>query len=525
MLFNSTSYLIFMPLVVVAFYGLRSGGRRWLLLGASYFFYATSALTIFPAERFPQWSQSHWLHELLRIGSLHTSLILATTLFNFWIARMIGAVPGVGDGTVPPGSCPPTHSRHPDVASLPNATRRRFWLIVGLVVNLTLLSLYKYAGFVSHTLASMLHHEAIPALNWILPLGISFYTFEVISYLVDVYLGMTRPIRSLLDMALYVSFFPHLIAGPIIRSEDLVPQLTAENKFDWENVREGVARFVWGMIKKIYVADVMAKVAAEVYGNPSTASASALLLGTYAFAVQIYCDFSAYSDMAIGSARMLGIRLPENFDMPYISCSIREFWRRWHISLSTWLRDYLYIPLGGSRRGNLRTYVNLMLTMLLGGLWHGAGWSWIAWGAMQGGMMCTERAIGLSEKPPAELPWRLVRWIVTFHLVCASWILFRAKDLAQAGMIFRRIVTVADGTMPIDHRPLLYLGILLLAELLGLRETDGDAGRSAGHRALGDVCGGRGICADLPVREQSGVHLLPVLNRRAWCRPPNESGA
>ena len=229
-----------------------------------------------------------------------------------------------------------------------------------------------------------MHHDAMPALNWILPLGISFYTFEVISYLVDVYLGMTRPIKSLMDMALYVSFFPHLIAGPIIRSEDLVPQLIADRGFDWANIREGIARFVWGMVKKIYVADVMAKVAAEVYGNPTTASASALVLGTYAFAVQIYCDFSAYSDMAIGSARMLGIKLPENFDMPYLSCSIREFWRRWHISLSTWLRDYLYIPLGGSRRGNIRTYVNLMLTMLLGGLWHGAGWSWIAWGSGAG---------------------------------------------------------------------------------------------------------------------------------------------
>jgi len=268
---------------------------------------------------------------------------------------------------------------------------------------------------------------------------------------------------------LYVSFFPHLIAGPIIRSEDLVPQLVADRPFDWTNIREGVARFIWGMIKKIYIADVMAKVAAEVYGSPSTASASALMLGTYAFAVQIYCDFSAYSDMAIGSARMLGIKLPENFDVPYLSCSIREFWRRWHISLSTWLRDYLYIPLGGSRKGTVRTYINLMLTMLLGGLWHGAGWSWIAWGAMQGGMMCGERALDISERPPASLPWKLVRWLITFHLVCASWILFRAKDLSQAGMIFKRIITFADGTMPLDHRPLFYLAILLIAELLQLR--------------------------------------------------------
>jgi D-alanyl-lipoteichoic acid acyltransferase DltB (MBOAT superfamily) len=469
LLFNSTSYLIFLPLVVIAFYRLTPQGRRWLLVAASYFFYATSALTIFPADHYPQWTRQFWLHQVLRIGALHTSLIIFTTLFNFIIGKMIGGAPDAEEGIVPAGSRPATHSRHPNVAALPDASRRRFWLIVGLVVNLSILCVYKYAGFFSQNIIALVHGAKLQPLNWILPLGISFYTFEVISYLVDVYLGMTRPILSLLDMALYVSFFPHLIAGPIIRSEDLVPQLTADRPFEWDNIRGGIARFVWGMIKKIYVADVMAKVAAEVYGGASNASASALMLGTYAFAVQIYCDFSAYSDMAIGSAMMLGIKLPENFDMPYISCSIREFWRRWHISLSTWLRDYLYIPLGGSRKGNIRTYVNLMLTMLLGGLWHGAGWNWILWGAMQGGMMCGERAVGLSERPPASLPWRLVRWLITFHLVCASWILFRAKDLSGAAMIFKRIFTLASGDVPVDYRPLVYLAILLLADVLSLR--------------------------------------------------------
>jgi len=469
LLFNSTSYLIFLPIVVLAYYRLTPQGRRWLLLAASYFFYATSALTIFPADHYPQWTRHYWLHQILRIGILHTSLIVGTTLFNYLIGRLIGGAPDADAGIVAPGSRPATHSRHPDVASLPNAARRRLWLVVGLVANLSVLCVYKYAGFFSQNIVALIHGAKLQPLNWILPLGISFYTFEVISYLVDVYLGMTRPIRSLLDMALYVSFFPHLIAGPIIRSEDLVPQLTADRPFQWESIRNGIARFVWGMIKKIYVADVMAKVAAEVYGGASGASASALMLGTYAFAVQIYCDFSAYSDMAIGSAMMLGIKLPENFDMPYISCSIREFWRRWHISLSTWLRDYLYIPLGGSRKGNVRTYVNLMVTMLLGGLWHGAGWNWILWGAMQGGMMCGERAIGLSEKAPASLSWRLVRWIVTFHLVCASWILFRAKDLTTAAMIFKRIFTLAPGDVPVDYRPLVYLAILLLADVLCLR--------------------------------------------------------
>ena len=257
MLFNSTSYLLFMPIVAVLFYALRPNGRRWLLLTASYLFYALSALTI--GEQHPEWNQAGWLHQVLRIGLLHTTLIVGTTLFNYWIAKMIGAVPDSDEATQFPGSCPPSHTRHPEVSALPDASSRRAWLTVGVVTNLTLLALYKYAGFISSTANSLLQSDALPALKWILPLGISFYTFEVISYIVDVYLGMTRPIRSLRDMALYVSFFPHLIAGPIIRSEDLVPQLSADQPLDWTNIREGIARFIWGMVKKVYVADVMAK--------------------------------------------------------------------------------------------------------------------------------------------------------------------------------------------------------------------------------------------------------------------------
>ena len=421
MLFNSTAYLIFLTVVVLLYHQLPPRGRRWLILISSLIFYGS------------------WNAKFL-------GLIAFYIVANYCFGILIG---------------------------LPDNPRKKRGLMLAIAVstNLLVLSLFKYAVFFSDATAGLFGYRVIPALHWLLPLGISFFTFEVISYEVDVYRGVTRPMRNLMDMALYVTFFPHLIAGPIIRSEDLVPQLTADQPFNWSNIRVGLARFFWGMVKKVFLADVMAKVVKEVYGTPVAYSGGGLLLGTYAFAVQIYCDFSAYSDMAIGSALMLNIRLPENFDMPYLSCSIREFWRRWHISLSTWLRDYLYIPLGGSRAGKIRTYVNLLITMLLGGLWHGAAWSFIVWGGLHGAAMCFERRFNVSEKPPPQMGWRLLRWIITFHVVCASWILFRAQDMHTAFLIFKRIVLAAPGNMPADYRPLIYLFAVLAAELLATRKA------------------------------------------------------
>jgi D-alanyl-lipoteichoic acid acyltransferase DltB (MBOAT superfamily) len=195
-----------------------------------------------------------------------------------------------------------------------------------------------------------------------------------------------------------------------------------------------------------------------------------LVLATYAFAVQIYCDFSGYSDIAIGTALLLGIRLPDNFQSPYLSCSLRDFWRRWHITLSTWLRDYLYIPLGGSRHGPARTYVNLMTTMLLGGLWHGAGWTWVVWGAIHGGVLSFERAIRLADRPRNPYTAAL-RWLITLHIVCVSWVFFRARGVVEAWEILRRIATLADGTLALPTRPLLYLVVLLLVERLAVRQA------------------------------------------------------
>ncbi len=215
----------------------------------------------------------------------------------------------------------------------------------------------------------------------------------------------------------------------------------------------------------------MASYVNEAYGAPERFSGFGLLLATYAFAVQIYCDFSGYSDIAIGAARMLGIGLPENFRSPYLSLSISEFWRHWHISLSSWLRDYLYIPLGGNRRGTARTYVNLMITMLLGGLWHGAGWNWVLWGGLQGAIMSIERAAGIATTESTKRnAASILRWVVTFHLVCLSWVFFRAQGVQQAFEVLGRIVTLTPGDIAWSPRPLLYLGVLLVVELGSVRD-------------------------------------------------------
>lgn len=266
-------------------------------------------------------------------------------------------------------------------------------------------------------------------------------------------------------MALYVSFFPQLVAGPIIRADTLISQLREENEENWQLIRAGIALIIWGMVKKVFIADAMAPIVNESYANAGATSGVALLSATYAFAVQIYCDFSGYTDIAIGSALVLGIRLPANFREPYLSCSIREFWRRWHISLSTWLRDYLYIPLGGSKRGPTHTQINLMITMLLGGLWHGAGWNWVVWGGLQGLMMIIERIIGLSESPPKQLIAKIVRWFITFHLVCLSWVFFRASDVEQAWEVISRIGTLAPGYAFEIWTPIALVALLLIVEI------------------------------------------------------------
>lgn len=420
MLFNSTLYLVFLPLVAVLFHASSPRARRWLLLVASYAFY--------------------W------VWSIPFSLLLLfSTIVDHAAALVI-------DGTRRRGI-------------------RRAALGVSLLANLGVLATFKYADFFAESIESLTGQRPWPILGLVLPLGISFYTFQTMSYTIDVYRGHMRARRSLMDVALYVSFFPQLVAGPIIRADTLVPQLRVADAVDWILIRGGIGMILWGMLKKVYFADAMAPVVNEAFSNPAAVSGLSLLMATYAFAVQIYCDFSGYSDIAIGSALVLGVRLPENFRSPYLSCSIREFWRRWHISLSTWLRDYLYIPLGGGRKGIPRTYANLMITMLLGGLWHGAGWNWVVWGGLQGGLMIAERLIGVSDDRPTGIVRTAIRWTITFHLVCLSWIFFRSADLGQAVEVITRIGTMEEGLRISVITPVVALAALLLAEIARIRSA------------------------------------------------------
>jgi D-alanyl-lipoteichoic acid acyltransferase DltB (MBOAT superfamily) len=283
-------------------------------------------------------------------------------------------------------------------------------------------------------------------LHVVLPLGISFYTFQSIAYIVDVYRGEVAAIRNPLKLALFKAFFPQLIAGPIVRATELVPQFAEKRKANPEQFAEGLDLVAVGLIKKVVIADQIASFADKVFAHPESFSSIVLLLGVYAYSAQIYCDFSGYTDIGRGCAKLLGYELPLNFNFPYVSVNIVDFWRRWHISLSRWLRDYLYIPLGGSRRGKVRTYVNLLITMVLGGLWHGANWTFVAWGALHGIALAMTRLVHDFAKSPAEEPlfqgrlYRTFAVLLTFHLVCVGWVFFRAPTFGVATDVLRGII-------------------------------------------------------------------------------------
>ncbi|QNA86579.1 MBOAT family protein [Sphingomonas sp. So64.6b] len=331
------------------------------------------------------------------------------------------------------------------------AARRKSLLIGAVAANLLMLGFFKYFGFFAEQAGSLLALSGIkqdPALmQVILPIGISFFTFQGISYVVDVAKGRV-PAARLLDILLLMSFFPHLVAGPIVRAADLVPQLQAVPKLNRGMVSMGLLLIVWGLFKKAVIASELATQFVDpVFTAPQLYGSLDLILAAYGYAVQIYCDFSAYSDMAIGLAALLGYRFPRNFDRPYRAESLQEFWRRWHISLSRWLRDYLYIDaLGGNKGGRFRVYRNLMITMLLGGLWHGASWTFVIWGGLHGTALVVER---LWARMPATAGIVLPRWAkiaLTFHVVVLGWIFFRAASfgdaLAYLGGIFAPIGTV-----------------------------------------------------------------------------------
>ena len=355
---------------------------------------------------------------------------------------------------------------------------RRGWLTAVIVVELALLGWFKYYGFASSTIDNALHHlgihgAPIPLLELGgFPLGISFYTFMGMSYVIDIYRRQLAP-APLIDVAVYESFFPHLLAGPIVRGQELLPQIARSNRRNPRRIDLPEAAFLifGGLFKKVVISSyVSSAIVAPVFNGPSLHSAPEILLAAYGYSVQIYCDFSGYTDIAIGCAMLLGFQFPQNFDRPYSARSLQEFWRRWHMTLSFWLRDYLYVPLGGSRGSRATLYRNLMITMLLGGLWHGAGWTFIVWGAIHGVSQCVghwrrDRRVERGRPPQTETPaaiWR--QRFVTFNIVSFAWLFFNASSVSSAFTLVSRLFTAWGGDAPLVRLPvvLAIVGALLV---------------------------------------------------------------
>lgn len=393
MLFNSIQFILFF-IVVATLYFIIPQKTRWIfLLLASYYFYMC------------------WRVEYI-------FLIIASTLIDYFAGIMM--------------------------SSIKEKRKRRKYLILSLCTNLGLLFTFKYFNFFTDSIRVFMGSFGItsqlPVLNVLLPVGISFYTFQTLSYTIDVYLGKKKPEKHFGKFALYVAFFPQLVAGPIERSTRLLPQFNNEVKFDYSRVTNGLKLILWGMFKKVVIADRISFFVDQVYNNVNEYSGLPLIVATIFFAFQIYCDFSGYSDIAIGVAQVLGFKLMTNFNRPYFSKNISEFWKRWHISLSTWFKDYLYIPLGGNRVKKWRWYYNIFIVFLISGLWHGANWTFLLWGALNGLYLLISiwtrnirgdfiKKIHL-DKFPGVL--KVLRVGITFSLVCFGWIFFRANSIPDA---------------------------------------------------------------------------------------------
>ncbi|MFC1527273.1 MBOAT family O-acyltransferase [Candidatus Neomarinimicrobiota bacterium] len=402
MLFNSTQFIIFFP-VVVFFYFLLPHRFRWmLLLVASYYFYMC------------------WKAEYLL-------LILGSTIVDYIAAIQM--------------------SRQSTKA------KKKLYLILSLAVNLGLLFGFKYFNFFSDSFRTIFDQfnvlYNVPTFKVLLPVGISFYTFQTLSYTIDVYRGKREPEKHLGIFALYVAFFPQLVAGPIERSTRLLPQLVKKYNFDYNRVTDGLKLMLWGFFKKVVIADRVAVIVNQVYNNPNDAAGLPLLFGTYLFAFQIYCDFSGYSDIAIGAAKVFGIDLMQNFRRPYFAKSIREFWQRWHISLSTWFRDYLYKSLGGNHTTRWRWYYNIMIVFLISGLWHGANWTFVIWGGLHGlyylfsywTRNIRPRLTRLFKLYKVPFLHKTLRVLLIFNIVSFGWIFFRANNLTDAIFIVTHLFT------------------------------------------------------------------------------------
>jgi D-alanyl-lipoteichoic acid acyltransferase DltB (MBOAT superfamily) len=343
---------------------------------------------------------------------------------------------------------------------------RRHLLFATLALDLALLAAFKYYGFFAQEINGVLSAVGLglsaPLVAIAIPLGVSFFTFQAISYVVDVHRGRIEPATTI-DVALYLSFFPHVVAGPIVRAKEFLPQLATPRRRTDIPVGAAIGLIAMGLVKKVAIADYLAReVVDPVFSVPQAYAAPDVALASYAYAAQIFCDFSGYTDIAIGVALLMGFVFPQNFHRPYAAIGFQEFWRRWHMTLSRFLRDFLYIPLGGSRGGKWRTSRNLMLTMLLGGLWHGAAWTFVLWGALHGAGLIAERQLSGRVKVP-----RWLGWAITFHLVVLGWILFRSPDLGAAGAVLSALVQPGPATLwsaPVVAAVVLVVGLQLLPE-------------------------------------------------------------
>jgi D-alanyl-lipoteichoic acid acyltransferase DltB (MBOAT superfamily) len=380
MLFNSLQFLVFFMVVTLSFFRLQQQRARvLLLLAASCYFY----MSFVPK---------------------YLAILGTTIIIDYFAGMLIAASTG---------------------------QRRKAWLVLSIIANAGILVYFKYFNFFLDTLSPALQaiapRSALPYLHIILPIGLSFHTFQAMSYTIEVYRGKQQPERDFTTYALYVMYYPQLVAGPIERPQNILPQLHEFRPYDWENVKEGLLRMVWGFFKKVVIADRLA-MGVDYAHQHNGLSAGALWVGAIFYSFQIYCDFSGYSDIALGASRIMNIRLMENFNQPYLSRSITTFWERWHVSLSSWFRDYVYIPLGGNRKGEARRKGNVFVVFLLSGLWHGANFTFVVWGLLHGLLVTFLPKI----KPGAQFMGRWVQTATTFLLVTLCWVFFRSASLAEA---------------------------------------------------------------------------------------------
>ncbi len=425
MQFDTYIYALFLPVVFLIYWWLRKRltWQNAFLLAASYVFYG--------------WWDWRFL-----------GLILITTLTTFFTALPIGG-----------------NSRR--------AVRRGF-VAANVVVNLGILATFKYFNFFADVLRDLLGalglHADWPTLNILLPVGISFYTFQAISYTIDVYRGKTKATRQLLPFMTYIAFFPQLVAGPIERADHLMPQLTSPRRFDCGQAVTGMRQILWGLAKKVLIANTMGNYLDTMLYNPLAMNAWTIVLAAILFAIQIYADFSGYSDIAIGSARLLGIELVANFRYPYFSRSMREFWQRWHISLMSWFREYVYIPLGGSRRGKWRTCLNIMVVFALSGLWHGADATFVIWGTVNGLMLLPSVFMSRRETT-AHASWRdLPRCLGVFALAAIMFLIFRANNLDHLGQMCHTLAYGNWAALPMGLSAMLYIAPFVVVEWLGRKQ-------------------------------------------------------